>query len=558
MDTAIAIAKRYSYRFKIVTLDGQVIHAGGSMTGGSKSQNSGILTRSIEIENLLAKSKKLQKRYNENSERHTELSQELSAAQAELDGATAELTQLQEQIIRRESDLHLVAGQLDTANAAVNELNEEKRLASERITTLEEACKTAQNTVNKLTQDKNTLQAKIDKMTVGREEMSQKKEAILESESKINIEITSIQKDVEAKQEIIASLKNRLESQGSRLDILNSEIDAILEKNKQIEDTILDIQNKAHELRLKNEEAANKVNELISKRNDVDAKAASLRSDERAKSLDREKLSGELARLEERRDTMEKELDTTINKLFDEYQLTRREADELGIVIEDYAAARARLNELKGKIRALGSVNVGAIEEYKEVNERYIFMSEQLGDIEKSRAELDKLISELTHKMAEQFREQFAKISKYFGETFVELFNGGKAELRLENPLDILESPIEIKVQPPGKNVQNIDLLSGGEKGLAAIALLFAVLKVTPAPFCIFDEVEAALDDVNVTRYAQYVRNMTNNTQFILISHRRGTMEEADVLYGVTMQEKGVSKLLELKTAEMARKMGLS
>jgi len=558
MDTAISMAKRYSYRFKIVTLDGQVIHAGGSMTGGSRTQNSGILTRSIEIENLLAKSKKLQKKYNENSERYTELSQELSAAQAELNGANAELSQLQEQIIRRESDLHLVAGQLDTANAAVNELNEEKRLASERITTLEEACKTAQNTVNKLTQDKNTLQAKIDKMTVGREEMSQKKEAILESESKINIEITSIQKDVEAKQEIIASLKNRLESQGSRLDILNSEIDAILEKNKQIEDTILDIQNKAHELRLKNEEAANKVNELISKRNDVDAKAASLRSDERAKSLDREKLSGELARLEERRDTMEKELDTTINKLFDEYQLTRREADELGIVIEDYAAARARLNELKGKIRALGSVNVGAIEEYKEVNERYIFMSEQLGDIEKSRAELDKLISELTHKMAEQFREQFAKISKYFGETFVELFNGGKAELRLENPLDILESPIEIKVQPPGKNVQNIDLLSGGEKGLAAIALLFAVLKVTPAPFCIFDEVEAALDDVNVTRYAQYVRNMTNNTQFILISHRRGTMEEADVLYGVTMQEKGVSKLLELKTAEMARKMGLS
>ncbi len=558
MDTAIAMAKRYSYRFKIVTLDGQIIHAGGSMTGGSKTQNSGILTRSIEIENLLAKSKKLQKRYNENSERHTELSQELSAAQAELDGATAELTQLQEQIIRREGDLQLVSGQLDTANEAVNELNEEKRLASERIQALEEACKNAQEKVNRLTNEKNELQKKIDALTLGREEMSQKKEAILESESKLNIEITSIQKDIEAKQEIIASLKNRLESQGSRLDILNSEIEAILEKNRQIEATILEIQNKAHALRLKNEEAANRVNELITKRNDIDAKASGLRADERSKALDREKLSGELARLEERKTTMEKELDTTINKLFDEYQLTRREAEELGIVIEDYAAARVRLNELKSKIRALGSVNVGAIEEYKEVSERYEFLSGQLADIEKSRAELDKIIAELTHKMVEQFREQFAKISKYFGETFVELFNGGKAELRLENPLDVLESPIEIKVQPPGKNVQNIDLLSGGEKGLAAIALLFAVLKVTPAPFCIFDEVEAALDDVNVTRYAQYVRNMTKDTQFILISHRRGTMEEADVLYGVTMQEKGVSKLLELKTAEMARKLGLS
>ncbi|MBQ3005204.1 MAG: hypothetical protein IJD88_04675, partial [Clostridia bacterium] len=401
MDTAIAMAKRYSYRFKIVTLDGQVIHAGGSMTGGSKSQNSGILTRSIEIENLLAKSKKLQKRYNENSERHTELSQELSAAQAELDGATAELTQLQEQIIRREGDLQLVSGQLDTANEAVNELNEEKRLASERIQALEETCKNAQEKVNRLTNEKNELQKKIDDLTAGREEMSQKKEAILESESKLNIEITSIQKDIEAKQEIIASLKNRLETQGSRLDILNSEIEAILEKNRQIEATILEIQNKAHALRLKNEEAANKVNELISKRNDIDAKASGLRAEERSKALDREKLSGELARLEERKETMEKELDTTINKLFDEYQLTRREADELGIVIEDYAAARARLNELKAKIRALGSVNVGAIEEYKEVSERYEFLSGQLADIEKSRAELDKIIAELTHKMVE-------------------------------------------------------------------------------------------------------------------------------------------------------------
>ena len=185
-------------------------------------------------------------------------------------------------------------------------------------------------------------------------------------------------------------------------------------------------------------------------------------------------------------------------------------------------------------------------------------MKEQIEDIEKSRNELLKLISELTGKMSEQFRAQFARINSYFGETFAELFGGGKAELILEDPLNVLECAIEIKVQPPGKNVRNIDLLSGGEKGLSAIALLFAILKVTPAPFCIFDEVEAALDDVNVTRYAEYVRRMTKNTQFILITHRRGTMEEADVLYGVTMQEEGVSKMLELKTAEMAKKLGLA
>ena len=214
--------------------------------------------------------------------------------------------------------------------------------------------------------------------------------------------------------------------------------------------------------------------------------------------------------------------------------------------------------EIKSKIRSLGSVNVGAIEEYKEVSERYEFMCEQIEDIEKSRDELIKLIDELTMNMSERFREQFTKINKCFSETFTHLFGGGKAELILEDEHDVLECGIEIKVQPPGKNVQNIDLLSGGEKGLSAIALLFAILKVTPAPFCIFDEVEAALDDVNVSRYAQYVRRMTKNTQFILITHRRGTMDEADRLYGVTMQENGVSKLLELKTAEMAKKLGIA
>ena len=203
-------------------------------------------------------------------------------------------------------------------------------------------------------------------------------------------------------------------------------------------------------------------------------------------------------------------------------------------------------------------MNVSASEEYKEVSERYSFMHGQVSDVEKSKAELIKLINELTGKMGVQFKEQFDKINFSFGQTFSELFGGGKASLVLTDENDVLECDIDIKVQPPGKNVQNISLLSGGEKGLSAIALLFSILKINPCPFCIFDEVEAALDDVNVARYASYVRRMTDNTQFILITHRRGTMEEADMLYGVTMQEKGVSKLLELKTAEMASKFDLT
>ena len=224
---------------------------------------------------------------------------------------------------------------------------------------------------------------------------------------------------------------------------------------------------------------------------------------------------------------------------------------------ENHTQAQKRLSELKHAIKALGSVNVAAIEEYKEVSERYTFLSEQVGDAEKSKQELLRLIAELTDNMAVRFRERFYQINESFKLTFAQIFNGGSAELILEDESDILECGIEIKAQPPGKNVRSLSLLSGGEKGLCAIALLFAILKVTPAPFCIFDEVEAALDDVNVARFAQFVRGLTKETQFILITHRRGTMEEADVLYGVTMQEEGVSKLLELHTAEMAKQLGL-
>ena len=226
-------------------------------------------------------------------------------------------------------------------------------------------------------------------------------------------------------------------------------------------------------------------------------------------------------------------------------------------MIEDMTAAKHRLAEIKQTIKKLGSIIVSAIEEYKEVAERYEFLKEQIGDIESARAELNNIIADLTASMSERFLEQFKKINEQFKLCFADFFGGGKGEILLENSDDCLESPIEIKIQPPGKAVQNISLFSGGEKSLAAMALLFSVLKVTPAPYCIYDEVEAALDDVNVERFAKYMRKMTDKTQFISITHRRGTMEEADILYGVTMQEKGVSKLLELQSAELAEQMGL-
>lgn len=558
LDSAIVIAKKFSYRFKIVTLDGQVVNAGGSMTGGSRGHNSGILSRTNEKEKLNEQLKKLATEQEKDNEEYKRLNVELSSAKAELDASEADLKRTQEDIIRKESELALIDGKLDTANAALEELRREKKNASIRITDLEALKAAAQTEIDRLNKEMGSLQADLDVVTHGREKLEEKKEELAQIEAKINLDILALEKDIEAKKEAVDLLNRRMASHEGRLDDLNGEIAVIEKANSDIELKIQELTKQAQEFHELGASAKSDIEALINERTQCDAKSAQLRSEERAKSAEREKISGELARLEERKAQMEKQLDDAVNKLFDEYQLTKSDAEALNIVIEDYQQAHRSLQELKGKIRALGNVNVGAIEEYKEVSERYEFMKAQLDDIEKSRDELNRLITELTSKMAEQFKAQFVRINSYFGETFVELFGGGKAELILENPNDVLECNIEIKVQPPGKNVQNIDLLSGGEKGLSAIALLFAILKVAPSPFCIFDEVEAALDDVNVARYARYVRRMTANTQFILITHRRGTMEEADVLYGITMQEEGVSKLLELQTAEMAKKLGIS
>ncbi len=558
LDSAIVIAKKYDYRFKIVTLDGQVVNAGGSMTGGSRGHNSGILSRGNEMDKLKMQVAELSAQQDVSKDEYKKLTEELSLVKAELDASQADLKRVQEDIIRKESELSLIDGKLDTANAALEELRREKHNATLRISDLEELKAKAQAEIDGYNKELGSLQADLDVVTHGREQLEEKKESLAHLEAKINLEILAYEKDIEARREAMDLLIRRMASHEGKLDDLNEEIAIIEKANEAIEIKIAELENKAAELRSMSVHSKSDIEALVKERTECDAASARLRADERTKSAEREKISGELARLEERKETMLKQLDDAVNKLFDEYQLTKSEAEAMDIVIEDYPKAQRTLQEVKGKIRALGSVNVGAIEEYAEVSERYAFMKEQLDDIELSREELTRLIGDLTGKMAEQFKEQFVKINSYFGETFIELFGGGKAELLLENQQDVLECNIEIKVQPPGKNVQNIDLLSGGEKGLSAIALLFAILKVSPSPFCIFDEVEAALDDVNVTRYAQYVRRMTQNTQFILITHRRGTMEEADVLYGITMQEEGVSKMLELQTAEMAKKLGIT
>ena len=557
LDSAVEIAKKYSYKFKVVTLDGQVVNAGGSMTGGARLQNAGILSRANEIEKLTAECKEIEEKLELAKKDVLEQQESYSSLSAELEGCKAEIAFTAEEKIRMEGVLALKNGQLDALLNSRKESNDEKESLIKRKTDITENAKTAEAELSELQKELSDIENQLAVLTGDRESLLAKREEVTNKASEINLLIATNEKEIESKKEEIERLVGRSTSHKDRLTQLNGEIEEIEKKNEELTKLIDVLREDAGKLRSQSGTSKADTENLIKQREVFEKESAELRILEREKTEEREKLSGEMARLSERKESMAQELENISNRLYEEYELTRRDAEELNIVIEDVGESRKRLNELKAKIKGLGSVNLSAIEEYSEVSERYEFMHVQVNDVEKSKAELIKLIQELTGKMGEQFRTQFNKININFGATFSELFGGGKASLVLSDELDVLESDIEIKVQPPGKNVQNISLLSGGEKGLSAIALLFAILKVNPCPFCIFDEVEAALDDVNVAKYASYVRRMTDDTQFILITHRRGTMEEADMLYGVTMQEKGVSKLLELKTAEMAKQLGL-
>ena len=557
MDCAIGMAKRYHNRFKIVTLDGQVINPGGSMSGGSRAKGAGVLSRANQIEELVEEAKKLDDQCREIQGEYKTAVEQANFAAASLQGAEADMKQAQEDMIRAQGDYKLICEKRSSIEAQQKSLREEKENASARIFSLQQELETAQKRVKEGEEAIAEAEKELQSTGEGADEIAQKREEIRQKIQEINLQLVTLAKDSETAKITIEDLNSRKNSEKDRVQSTLEEIAAIEKQSDELRASVNEIKKAADDLRSQAQNAVDSVKEKIEQRNDLEKRSNELRLLERNKSQEREKLSGELVRLDERKIAMRKEYDELNDMLFEQYELTRREAQALGIVIENMSEAKKRLHEIKVAIKKLGSINVGAIEEYKEVSERYTFLKEQIDDIEKSKSELNKIIEDLTVSMSEKFLTQFNKINSEFAVCFTDFFGGGKGELVLEEPDNCLESAIEIKIQPPGKSVQNINLFSGGEKSLAALALLFSVLKVTPSPFCIYDEVEAALDDVNVERFAKYMRKMTDNTQFISITHRRGTMEEADVLYGVTMQEKGVSKLLELQTAELAEKMGL-
>ncbi len=557
IDSAVSIARKYGYNFKIVTLDGQIVNSGGSMTGGSLSKNAGIMSRTGEIAKLRSDADKIAAEIAAENERLKSAKEAISALDGELLSAKGELTTANEDKIRVLGEIRRVSEQISAFETDIKKLNDENNLLAERADSLAQSQKQTNERIAENDIKSAELTAELNKLTGGRDSTSQQREALSAKAAEISAQSFTLKKEVELLSVAAAELDLRMSGQSSRVEELLLEIDSFIKQNANIEVIISDLTDQSVNLRERAKQSLLTVDEYNRERDTVEQQINNLRQSERDRLGDRERLSGELARLEERKSAMVRDYDDTIRKLYDEYGLTRSEAEERGIVIEDISVANKRLSELKSKIKSLGSVNVSAIEEFKEVSERYEFLSAQLADVEKSRSELNKLINQLTGQMQNLFVGRFEEINKHFSKVFTELFGGGSAELKLSDPENVLESGIEIIVQPPGKNISIIEQLSGGEKALIAISIYFAIMKVNPPPFCILDEVDAALDDVNVTRFAEYLRRMSDATQYIVVTHRRGSMEEADMLYGVTMQEKGISKLLELNVSQIEQQMNL-
>lgn len=557
MNCAVSIARKFSYRFKIVTLDGQVVNAGGSLTGGSMAKNAGLLGRGDEIARLRAQAASLSKALLEKTAEHKDAVSELAAVDANIAGASGELTTAGEDRIRVSGELRRVGEQIEAAKASLSQMDLEIKASAEREVLLERTIHTAKSATRELEQKMSEVQSEIDKASGGRENVAGRREELTAAVTACKLEIIETRKDLESVNLSVSQLKEDISGRAERIASLLEEINSIVKRNADISGEITDLKGKAVGMREKSARSEEEIASLFTERSKTEQRSNELRLLDREKSENRERISGELARLSEKKSAMMKEHDDVIAKLYDEYELTRSEAEATGIIVEEPAKAGRRLSEIKNKIKALGNVNVGAIEEYKEVGERYEFMSAQIADVEQSRDELYSLIDKLTVEMREMFSDGFEKIAKNFTKVFTDLFGGGTAELKLTDPDNVLESGIDILVQPPGKKVSTIELLSGGEKALIAVSIYFAIMTVNPPPFCMMDEVESALDDVNVDRFAEYMHHMSDTTQFICITHRRGTMEAADVLYGVTMQEKGVSKLLQLNVTELEKKLSM-
>lgn len=557
LDCALPMAKKYSHRFKIVTLDGQVVNPGGSLTGGSLAQSAGLLSRAGEIERLKEKAQAAQGEIDTAAAAIKSAGEELSLLNAQLVGIDADMKTMSEDRIRYEGEQKRVAMAQEALLTQQREAERQREQIAARLALLQKESGSSEEALGKMSAIENELTEKLEKTAAAAAGHAQSLSRHAEERGELDMKRLAIQKDIEAIQSLAGQLGSQLESQQAGGELLLGQKAQLIKANDEVRRMIAEAQLEHAALKDRLEEYTSALQGFAKEKLALEGRATAERQRERELHQKGEELARELARLEERKIAISSEYDAVIARLYDEYELTLTAAQELCEPLEDVQEANRELSSLKAKIKALGSINVAAIEEYKEVSERYEFMKAQIEDVEKSREELYRLIGELTGEMKEIFTKSFHSINEHFGRIFVELFSGGNAKLLLTEPDNVLESGIEIYVQPPGKIIKNLAALSGGEQSFVAIAIYFAILKVRPSPFCLLDEIEAALDDVNVVKYASYLRRLTGKTQFIAITHRRGTMEEADVLYGVTMQEEGVSKLLRLGVSELESKLGM-
>ena len=550
IDSATNIAKRYSYRFRIVTLDGQVINSGGSFTGGSAVKSGGVITRKNEIDTLDREMQELSVKRDELSAKAEKLRAETEKLRFDVEAAKSEIAECNGEEVRLNAEISRLSSLIEQMSGQTAAADRQVKEAEEKIAASQHTIDETQKSLAQLVLDITEAEQHLAEGQHSREELRLKRAELSEELSNLRIRDMALDKDVQA-QELEAK---RTEQSLSDLDFGSSRFEEeIRRQNTLINQKKQDITKINTELENTKNNAENYRKE-IKRYQDIHTEQTRLVNEiqKGMKGLNeaKEQLSGEMTRLTERRDSVVRDSDYIIKQLDEVYELTRSEAVALAQKLDDINEAQHRLTELKNKIRGLGSVNVDAIEEYKEVSERYEFLSAQLADVQKSKAELERIITSLTEEMCRIFSESFRIINSNFKSIFVELFGGGKAELILTDPENVLESGIEISVAPPGKVIKNLISLSGGEQSFVAIAIYFAILRLRPAPFCILDEIDAALDEVNVRKYAQYLKKFTDTTQFVLVTHRRSAMEEANVLYGVTMQEDGISKLLKMEQVD--------
>ena len=547
MDTAIKVAKQNSYTFRIVTKDGDVINPSGAITGGSVMKKTvNILGRSKEIE-------RLGKEIQEIETKIQKLEKEMQEYQASITGILEISEKLEKEL--QESEINYATGK-----QKISSLEEEMQKLKNRLQKLEDENQNIENLKKDAITKKEEIQKEITILNNQNEELTQiiteyadlnkddQKyiDNLNEDITNLKISVSSFDESESSIEEIKERINQEIEANKNTIKNKKEQIQEINEENKNLENSIKEILEKIEQIKEEVKNSSSKIEELKQERKDKNEKLNYQETQITEKFNIIEELKSQLVKLEVKKNKTEEEIENIINKLWEEYELTPNTVQDYKKP-ENIQNTKRKVNELRTQIKEMGSININSIEEYKNLKERYDFMSEQRLDLESTMVKLRKIVTDMTQLMKEQFKEKFKEINKNFGDVFSELFGGGKAEVRLEDEKNILECGIEIIAQPPGKKLQNMLLLSGGEKALTAIALLFAILKINPAPFCVLDEIEAALDDVNVYRYAEYLKKFAKDTQFLVITHRKGTMEAADSVYGVTMEENGISKLLSMK-----------